>query len=130
MANPNKAKGTRHESAVRDYLNGFLSGYYNVDALPSWDVRAVRRVPQTGVKDVGDMHAYPFVLEAKDTAKHDIPGFIRQANTEAANAEFPFGAAVIKRRNANVADSYVCMDLRTFAQVLAYVRHAFPQFRG
>jgi hypothetical protein len=127
MANPNKAKGTRHESAVRDYLNGFLAGVAGVDELPSWDSRAVRRVAQEGARDVGDLHAYPFILEAKDTAKHDIPGYIRQANIEAVNAGFPFGVAVLKKRGANIADSYVCLDLATFARVLAKIREAYNE---
>jgi hypothetical protein len=125
MANPNKAKGTRHESAVRDYLNGVLAIAYEVDEVPSWDARHVRRVAQAGVKDVGDLHAYPFVLEAKDTARHDLPGFIAQANEEAHNAGFPFGAAVIKRRGAGVGRSYVCMDLDTFAAVLVKLREGY-----
>jgi hypothetical protein len=127
MANPNKAKGTRHESAVRDFLNAYLAAHAGVDEIPSWDARHVRRVAQMGAKDVGDMHAYPFVLEAKDTAKHDLPGFIAQANDEAKNAGFPFGVAVIKRRSAGVGRSYVCMDLDTFAAVLVKIREAYPE---
>ncbi|MCT2594255.1 hypothetical protein LHJ74_30845 [Streptomyces sp. N2-109] len=119
----NKDKGTRHETAVVNYLNKKL-GRITEDGRFKWpiDSRNIKRQAQTGRKDVGDIWAYPFILEAKDEARHSIPSYIRQANQEALNAGTEYGAAVVKKRGANIADSYVCMDLRTFARVLESLR--------
>lgn len=112
----NKAKGTAWETAVCRYLNGAL-GEDNPHSL-----RFVKRQAQAGVKDVGDVWASPFALECKDEAKHNFPGYIRQANSEALNAGMPYGVAVVKKRRANAGDAYVVMDLATFARVLAALR--------
>lgn len=125
----NKDKGTRHESAVVNYLNKAL-GNLNADGEITNQLSPynISRKAQTGARDVGDIWAFPFVVEAKDEAKHDIPGYIRQANKEAGHAKFPYGVAVIKKRNANIKDAYVTMDLETFAKVLWWVREAYePQ---
>ncbi|WP_458085775.1 hypothetical protein [Streptomyces malaysiensis] len=127
MANRAKAKGTAFETLVCNYLNEQL-GLTDADGKfhDFLSPLNVKRQAQVGAKDVGDAWAPPFCLEMKDTAQHDIPGYIRQANTEAANAGLPYGVAIVKKRRANVADSYVCMDLATFARVLSHIRKA-PQ---
>lgn len=110
MSHPNKARGTRWESAVRDYLRD--------RGLP-----AFRKV-QEGARDVGDLGVWglPFVLEAKDHASIDLAGFVDQANREAHNAREPYGVAVVKRRGKGVHQGYVVMDLETFVSILqAYV---------
>ena len=107
-ANPSKARGTRWESEVVKYLrpNGFP---------------AARRNVQTGSKDIGDIGGVPyFALEAKDTQKHTLSDFVKQANREAENAGVPWGAAVIKKRHHPTAEAYVVMDLATFAEVALF----------
>ncbi|MFE9335301.1 hypothetical protein [Streptomyces sp. NPDC007063] len=105
----NKAKGTRHETAVVNYLKDF--GH---DA---------RRVVQTGRNDTGDIHVNDMiVIEAKDEARHRFPEYIRQANREATNAGLPYGVAVVKRRNANIRDAFVVMDLEMFARLISHVQ--------
>lgn len=128
MSNPNKAKGTAHETAVKNYLNETLGQYHASwrDREVPWkdprDPDNVTRPAQTGAKDVGDLHAWPFVLEAKDEATHRLPAYIAQANKEARHAGADFGVAVVKARRKNVKDSYVVLDLETFARVLAELR--------
>ncbi|MEV5568265.1 hypothetical protein AB0L54_36245, partial [Streptomyces sp. NPDC052196] len=104
MANPNKQKGTAWESAVRDYLNGFL-GLVDADGkfLDPMNGANVRRAAQEGARDVGDIHAAPFVLEAKNTRSPAVPTWIRQAEVEAVHAGFPFGVVVRKVRGSSVA---------------------------
>jgi hypothetical protein len=46
------------------------------------------------------------------------------ARSQAAVAGYPFGAAVVKRRNKGAADAYVVMDLETFTRFLATYREA------
>ncbi|MGY1436673.1 hypothetical protein [Streptomyces reniochalinae] len=74
MANPNKAKGTGWESAVRDYLNEALGlvdefGKF-LDVFSSLNVR---RPAQEGAADVGDVHAVPFILECKNVKSSGGP---------------------------------------------------------
>lgn len=118
MANPNKAKGTAWESAVRDYLNAFLG---LVDAhgkfLDPMSGANVRRAAQEGAKDVGDIHAAPFVLEAKNTRAPAVPTWIRQAEVEAAHAGFPYGIAVRKIRGSSVAMGRVHVSVRTWTRI-------------
>lgn len=149
MANPNKAKGTEWESAIRDYLNDQLGLY--VDGwrdLPAGttkfrrpaDPLNVKRQAQEGNHDVGDLHASPFILEAKDVASKAVPTWLRQAHIEAKHAGFPFGVAVHKTRRAGVARGSVHIGLRTWTRirlVLGYttgeMRAAFrfvPSLRG
>ncbi|UQI46705.1 hypothetical protein M1P56_21305 [Streptomyces sp. HU2014] len=121
MANPNKQKGTAWESAVRDYLNRVLGlvGEYGV-FLDPFDAGNVRRPAQEGARDVGDIHAAPFVLEAKNTKRPAVPTWIRQAETEAGHAGFPYGVVVQKVRGAPVAAGRVHVSVRTWTQI----RHA------
>jgi hypothetical protein len=145
MANPSKARGTRWESAIRDYLNGVLDYSHPTD----W--RLVKRQAQEGAKDVGDLHAWPFILEAKDVKSPAVPTWLRQAVAEADNAGFPYEVVIHKVRGkgpalarvhisgdtyarllanhpdvllawANPGKSYVTWTLAEFAQVLATVR--------
>ncbi|MFG3349234.1 hypothetical protein ACGF1Z_29775 [Streptomyces sp. NPDC048018] len=118
MANPNKVKGTQWESAIRDYLNSSLG---LVDErgkfLDPMDGANVRRAAQEGSKDVGDIHAAPFVLEAKNTATPAVPTWIRQAETEAEHAGFPFGVVVRKVRGSAVAMGRVHVSVRTWTRI-------------
>lgn len=116
MSAANKAKGSRFESEV-------------CDALQSRGVRA-KRLPRAGANDIGDA-AFPLltggtvVLEIKNRRSIDLAKFIEEAVVESANyenkypAEYPaFGAAVVKRRQKNVMDSYVVMPLDEFIDLL------------
>ncbi|WP_431888693.1 hypothetical protein [Nocardiopsis alba] len=123
MANRARAKGTAWESAIRDFLNRAL-GLVHADGrfLDPTDPDNVRRQPQEGVRDVGDLWARPFVLEAKAEKSYDLASYVRQAEREAEAAGLPFGVAVVKRPRARVEDGYVVLSLRTFARVLQYLR--------
>ncbi|MFJ7419764.1 hypothetical protein ACIQXD_14280 [Streptomyces uncialis] len=117
MANPNKAQGTRWESDVRDYLNealGLVDEYGTF--LDPFDAHNVRRPAQEGARDVGDVHAVPFVLECKDVKRPSVPTFLRQAEVEAHNAGFPYGVAVVKARRLNVRRGKVYVGIRTWTR--------------
>ncbi|MCF3119708.1 hypothetical protein IPZ68_08290 [Streptomyces arenae] len=118
MANPNKAKGTAWESAVRDYLNAFL-GLVDTHGtlLDPMNGATVRRAAQEGARDVGDIHAVPFVLEAKNTRTAAVPTWIQQAETEAVHAGFPYGVVVRKLRGQSVPMGRVHVSVRTWTRV-------------
>ncbi len=111
VSNPAKAKGTALESAVRDFLKEHgISAY---------------RPAQEGHKDTGDLHGVsPFIIQAKNW--RDLPAALREgvdgANKQRVNAGERWGVAAIKRPRKGVADTYVVMDLATFAEVLAELR--------
>ncbi len=118
MANPNKAKGTAWESAVRDYLNRRLD-LVDVDGRfrDPFSAANIRRPAQEGARDVGDVHAVPFVLECKSVKAPAVPSFLRQAHAEALNAGFPYGVAVVKSPGQGVARGRVYFGVRTWTRV-------------
>ncbi|MEO3974412.1 hypothetical protein [Streptomyces sp. CAU 1734] len=112
MTNPSKRKGTAFESTVVPYLRE----HHNP---------AAHRNVQMGAEDIGDISGYYLhALEAKAEKSIDLPGYIRQANREAVNVGQPFGCAVVKKRNATVADAYVVRDLRTDVRLMNRLRDA------
>ncbi|MFC9651446.1 hypothetical protein [Streptomyces sp. NPDC056937] len=129
MANPNKVKGTQWESDIRDYLNSALGlvdeyGKY----LDPFNGYNVRRPAQEGALDVGDVHAVPFILEAKNVKRPAVPTFLRQAVVEARNAGFPFGVAVVKVPRTNVRRGRVHFDIGTWTRVRQALRMSSRQF--
>ncbi|MFE7315156.1 hypothetical protein ACFU7T_19055 [Streptomyces sp. NPDC057555] len=118
MANPNKAKGTMWESAVRDYLNTTLGLVDEAGTFRDvFSALNVRRPAQEGAADVGDVHAAPFILECKNVKSPAVPTFLRQANLEARNAGYPYGVAVVKVPRANVRKGRVHYSVNTWTRV-------------
>ena len=110
MANPSKAKGSRFEVAVRDWL-------------AHRGVRVVRN-PPAGTKDVGDLTVWDadgdaWCLELKATKSLDLASGMRELKAEKLNAGTEFGVCVFKKRNAPIADAYVVMSLDDFASIVA-----------
>lgn len=109
LTNANKAKGTRYEGEIRDFLNdcGFV----------------VRRVVQMGSADQGDLHGYPLhIIEAKNEKTIRLPEYVRQAEREAVNAGEPFGVAFVKRPRAGTGDGYAVRSIATDARLIARMR--------
>ncbi|MEU0981136.1 hypothetical protein ABZ488_18110 [Streptomyces griseus] len=117
MANPNKTRGTAWESAVRNFLNAFL-GLVDDDGifLDPFNGMNVRRPAQEGARDIGDVHAAPFILECKDVRSPAVPTWLRQARAEAVHAGFPYGVVVHKRRGLGVRSGRVHFDVRTWTR--------------
>jgi hypothetical protein len=149
VANPNKARGTAWESAVRDHLNDALGLYVDGwrDLAPGLtkfrnpaDPMNVKRQAQEGSYDVGDLHAWPFIVECKDVKNPAVPTWIRQGLVEAKNAGFPYAVVAHKARRLGTRSGRVHMDVRTFtrlrvffevsAKTFAYLYGFRPSFRG
>lgn len=111
MSNPNKAKGDRWERPVLAFFQERFG-------------RAAIRPRQEGYVDVGDIHISPFALQLKDEAKHNLSGYVNDAEKQALAAGEPFGAAVVKRRRYATEKGYVLMTLFTFREVLTRLRRA------
>lgn len=99
MSNPQKAKGTKWETAVTRFLQD--------SGLVAYKPR------QAGREDIGDIHVPPFVLQAKDWK--DVVSALREGTegvrVQRLHAGLPFGAAVVKRARKPVEDAYVVMRL-------------------
>jgi hypothetical protein len=107
-----KALGTQWETAIVRCLNEH-----------GWP--RVERRTLAGANDKGDIAGLPVVVEAKNAARLDLAGWVREANIEARNAGVRVGVVWAKRRGkASPLDGYVVMDGRTFMRVLDELRGA------
>ena len=94
-----KQAGSATERAVADYLAAALD-----------DDRIDRRV-KAGAKDRGDIggmriHGKRMVIEVKDCAKQDLPGWTGQAHLEASNDDALVGVVIAKRRGTTDPGRY------------------------
>ncbi|MEQ6899249.1 hypothetical protein [Microbacterium sp. KR10-403] len=108
-----KKAGSLFESVVANFLAFRLN-----------DDRIERRA-RNGAKDRGDISGVKtirggrVVIEAKNVARVDLPGWLREAETEAGNDDAVIAVVAHKRRgNANPADQFVTMSLETFARLI------------
>jgi hypothetical protein len=110
VANSQKAKGTRWETAVLRFLRD--AGLYAV------------KPRQEGFLDVGDIHAPPFVIQAKDYS--DLLAGIRASvdgyQVQRSNAGMPFGVGVVKRARKPVEDAYVVIRLADLTDLIRAVQ--------
>jgi hypothetical protein len=99
VSNPQKAKGTRWETAVERFLTA--------NGVKAYKPR------QAGFLDKGDIIASPFTLQAKDY--RDVVTALRNgvegAQVQRVNAGEPFAAAVVKRARKPVEEAYLVMRL-------------------
>lgn len=105
-----KQAGTRFETAIARALSEALD-----------DDRIERRA-KSGAKDRGDisgvrLHGQRVVIEAKDCARMDLPGWTREAQIEAGNDDALVGLVVHKRHG--VADPLAQWVSCTVADLVA-----------
>ena len=108
--NSNKAKGTRWESAVRDYLNS--TG------------QAAHRIAQAG-DDVSDVHLNGmWAIQCKDVAQQRYAEWVPAAERQADAAGLKYSAVVHKRRNLSAGEALVVMTLDQFSEITNELRVA------
>jgi hypothetical protein len=108
-----KAAGSMMERITAEFLAFRLA-----------DDRIERRT-RNGSKDRGDITGVKtvtggrVVIECKNTARDNLPGWIREAEVERGNDDALIGVVVHKKHGSmNPADQYVSMTLETFAVLL------------
>ncbi|MBF6254433.1 hypothetical protein IU414_06460 [Nocardia farcinica] len=107
-----KAAGTRFETSIARALAAALD-----------DDRIERRA-KSGARDRGDIggvrvHGQRVVLELKDCARQDLPGWVREAHEEAGNDGALVGVVIAKRRGvADPMRQWVHMELRDLVALL------------
>lgn len=107
-----KKAGSSFERLVADYL---------ADTV---DDRIDRKV-RTGSKDTGDVanvrssNGLRVTVECKNTARHDLSGWMSEAFVECVNAGDDIPVVVFKRHGVAVAErQWVLMTLETFGELL------------
>jgi hypothetical protein len=110
MTNKPKVKGTDWETELVNYLNEF----------PFPD-----EAERTGSADFGsgDIHLGEWVIEAKNEARIDLPGYLKQLKAEVARNEFePLKAVVmVKNRRHSVGDGYALMSIKDYRDLMLYI---------
>ena len=107
-----KAAGTRHETSIVTYLAEHL------------DDDRIERRSKNGARDRGDVagvrhRGQRVVIEAKNTARTDLAGWIREAHREAGNDDAAIGVVVSKRHGVgDPAQQWVHMTLADFAWLI------------
>jgi hypothetical protein len=105
----NGRAGASFEQALCDYARS--AGFPHAE----------RRV-KNGAKDRGDLALHhSWVIEAKSEKVRDVPGAMREAKKEAANAGVTRYVAVHKYRNHSIADAMVTMPFWLFLEIIAEV---------
>lgn len=114
MSSANKARGTKFETDIVDYLNS--------------RGKAARRLARTGAKDTGDAEwAIPnfgsIVIEAKNRRAMALPEWIAESEVEAVNFTEKYKVPAIpivvsKRRGKGAHAAYVVMQLDTFVELV------------
>ena len=108
-----KDAGTRFERLVAGYLAGRLG-------------TDIDRQVKTGSHDTGDIRGVSMAgrgiaIECKDyQGRHELPKWLREAETERRNRGADYGVVVWKRRGTAIpGEQFVTMTLETFAAMLA-----------
>lgn len=114
MTSPQKRKGSAAELAVAKWLHQF--GWIHAErSRAGWQ------------DDRGDIDGMPGVcIEIKNEKRISLPGYLRELETEMANAKAWTGTVIVKRRGStNVDDWYAVMPAKLWAQLLQTID--FPQ---
>jgi hypothetical protein len=108
MANPQKRKGSQFERDVAEYMSHHGHPF-------------VERAYGAGrPDDRGDLTGLPgWCLELKNHRSIDLAGWSNEAEAERVNGRCQHAAVIASRRGKPTAQSYVVMDLATFAAILA-----------
>lgn len=105
MSHPSKVRGTRWESAVRDFLN-------------SAGLQTFRPALHGNV-DKGDLFGVAgWTVQCRDTARIDLAGAVDDARQQALNAGTSAFVAIVKRRRRGVGEAYAVMPLELWSSVV------------
>ncbi|MFG3710106.1 hypothetical protein [Micromonospora sp. NPDC047730] len=113
MSNPNGAKGSRWERALRVFFRAA-------------SIKAFKPYAE-GRHDVGDLHGLsPFIGQAKDWRSWEdaMREGLDGAEKQRVHAGEHYGVAFVKRARRSTGDGYAVMRVVTFARLLRRLRRA------
>ena len=107
MSTPSKRKGSAWELAIAKYL---------VEA--GWKF-AERRLAGSTL-DKGDIYGIiGCVIEAKNEKRIDLAGYLKELETEIANAKAATGVVMLKKRGTtDVGEAYAVMPIRRWVELM------------
>lgn len=107
MTTASKRKGSAWELAIAKYL-----------VEQGWK-HAERRIAGSTV-DKGDIYGIiGCVIEAKNEKRNDFSGYMKELETEIANAKAATGVAIVKRRGyTDVGESYAIMPVKLWVALM------------
>jgi hypothetical protein len=112
MGKSERRKGATWEAVLAKYLRPFFP-----------HVRRTRVSLQTS--DVGDLGGIPgWTLQAKNEKALNLAGAVDEAEWQSVNAETPFFAAIIKRRNKPVQQAYFVVPLHIGVELMRLTKHS------
>ena len=110
--NASKQKGTRFESSIVGYLQW------------RFGTRDIERRALNGARDTGDIagvkaHGQRLVIEAKNHNRHNLAGWLTEAETEAGNDDALAGIVIFKRRGTtDPSQQYALMTVASLAALI------------
>ena len=113
MANPAKRKGTAWETAITNALKARRRFSH------------AARVAQTGRWDQGDIHAWPFVIQAKAVRKFDLAGWVKDVAEQRAHAGFPHGVVFVKKYGRPLDEGYAVMSIGSYMELMDAVADTY-----
>lgn len=107
MSNANKAKGSRFEARIRDYLHDHGAPH-------------CERLPAGATNDRGDLTGTPGVVwECKDHKRLELATWVNELEIEMRNARADIGAVIHHRRGkGDPGDDYATLPLRVYCLLL------------
>lgn len=119
MSNARKAKGTRFETDVVNYLNAG-------DSFPAF------KPANRSATDEGDIHFGPFAIQAKawDRILDGVAAGLRGAARQKIVAGLPFGAMVAKRPRKRISEAYVVLTLEEYRDLMRELHRLFEELEG
>ena len=107
MSSPNRQKGVRFQREFAEFLGA--------SGVPGVESRA-----QHGNQDRGDLIGVPgWTLELKNEQRISLATAVDEARVESMNARNVWYAAVIKRRQRPISESYVVLPAYLFARLIS-----------
>ena len=111
MTNRAKATGTEWESRIVKYLR----------EVAPW-LRHARRHPALGQYDEGDVHAWPFMIQAKAVRKFDLAAWTKEAREQADRAGLPWSSVWIKKTGRPIGEGYAVRTIEEERALMARLR--------
>ena len=111
-----KAIGTEWESRIVKYLR----------EVRPWLIHA-RRMPALGQYDEGDVHAWPFCIQAKAVQKFDLAGWTADAREQADRAGLQWSSVWIKKRGRPIGEGYAVRTIEEERALMARLRELEEQ---
>jgi len=109
MTNTAKRIGTEWESRIVKFLISVLS------------LRHAARHPTPGLLDEGDVHVWPFVIQAKAQKRFALAEWVKATREQADRAHFPWSVVYVKAPGKPIGQGYAVTSIEEHRRLMAHV---------